>query len=509
MRAPLALALLGACRAPEPAPPEPAHPVVVTVLYTSDEHGWIAAKDDRYAHIGGASQLIALMQAREGHCAGTADLDGAAIHPRPELCDASHTLLLSGGDNSSGPPISTFFRGRTMADVMRLAGYQASAFGNHELDFGKDAFVANRDRAGVRYLAANLVVTSPAEGSPVEPYLIIERNHARIGVIGVSSEATIAAASPQRFRGLRFEPIESTLARVVPEVWARGVDAVVLIAHECHDVIGPIVARHPEWSLAFAGTGHCHRAAVERAGATLIIAPDWALSHYGRVRLAIHRELPQRQRAELVDYGLVDVSSPLAGPPASADPAIDRAIASWQGEVDRQLGEVIGYSEGMAATSDAMAQWITGAWLAAFPEAQVALTTKGGMRQDVPPGPITLATIHSVLPFDNDLVVAKVPAAEIAALLGRPKAVFRGLRCAEGRCTRPDGGAIDGPVTVVTTDYLYYGGDGYQLERFDPSPNFTGVDWKKPVIDWTRAARSSEEAPLERRLTADATSRTR
>ena len=506
----LVLALAG-CRAPEPAPVPTAEAALeLTILYTADEHGWIAAKDDRYAHIGGASQLIALLQAREGHCAGTFDADGQVIRPHPENCAAPRTVLLSGGDNYSGPSISTFFRGRTMAQVMRLAGYQASAFGNHELDFGKETLVENRASAGIRYLSANLVTTEGKPSDLAAPWVILERNGVHLGVVGVSTESTIASASPHRFAGLRFDPIESTLARVVPELWREPVDAVVLLAHECHDIIMPIVRRHPEWKLSFVGTGHCHRSAALRLGDAVLIAPDWALSHYGRVRLAIHRDRPAMQRAEVVDYGLIDVSTPLAGPPASADAAFDREVAGWQNDIDRQLGEVIGFSSGLAASSDEMGRWITGSWLAAFPDAAVALTTKGGIRQDLPAGPITLATVQSILPFDNDLVIVEIPARELPALLAQSKAIASGLACDKNRCTKQDGSAIDTPtVRLVTTDYLYYGGDGFRLERFDANARFTGVDWKKPVIDWTRAAHSTAEAPIERQLTVDAGSRTR
>jgi hypothetical protein len=66
---------------------------------------------------------------------------------------------------------------------------------------------------------------------------------------------------------------------------------------------------------------------------------------------------------------------------------------------------------------------------------------------------------------------------------------------------------IDRAVKVVTTDFLYYGGDGFALQRFDASPEKTLVDWRKPVSDWTRRAHTSVETPLEERLRAVAPAR--
>jgi 2',3'-cyclic-nucleotide 2'-phosphodiesterase (5'-nucleotidase family) len=498
-----ALLLLAACHAREPKPKPGAswpEPVVreITVLYTSDEHGWVAAKDDRYAHIGGVSQLLAMLIAREGHCAGTLTVGQKTIVPNQETCASSRTVLLSGGDNYSGPAISTFHRGRTMADSMRLLGYRASAFGNHELDFGREQFLENRARAGVTYLAANLVAHDGKPSELAAPYVILEKGGVRLGVIGVATESTLKAAMAHRFGSIRLQPIESSVSRVVPEVWQRGADAVVLLAHECHDVIAPIVARHPEWRLVFVGTGHCHRSSVDRAGETLVVAPDWAMSHYARVRIAVWPERPIAERAKVVDYALVDVSSPLAGPPLSADAAIDRAVTDWQAEVDRRLGEVIGHSNtGMSAGSPEIGRWIVRSWRSAFADAELAVTTRGSIRQEVPPGPIDLATVHSILPFDNELVICEIPIAELPALLANAKAIFDGVSCSEGVCKKADGGSLSSKVRVVTTDFLYYGGDGFELKRFDPKPRFTGVDWRKPVIDWTRAARTTSDQPLE------------
>jgi len=498
--------LASAC-APPPATPPIAPPASesapreLTILYTSDEHGWIAPKDDRYAHLGGASQLLGALLRREAHCPGSLDADGLAIRPSREHCPGA-TLLLSGGDNYTGPAVSTHLRGRSVADTMRVLGYAASAFGNHELDFGHEALLENRRRSGVRYLAANMVRLDGKPDELAEPYAVFERNGVKLGVIGIATVTTPSVGMRQRFVGYRFDDVEATLARTVPRVWSEDVDAVVVVAHECHDVLAPLFARHPEWDLAFVGTGHCHRSAVLRAGATLLLAPAWSLSHYGRVRLRVDPTRPKRKRAELVDWGLVDVASPVEGPLASGSSSLDAAIAGWQRKVDVELGEVIGHSQGMAVGSPAMSRWILGAWLDAYPEAELALTTRGALRQELSAGPVTLASVQSVMPFENELVLLRVPREEVPGLVSRAKSLVRGVRCDAAGCTREDGTALAEQVTVVTTDFLYHGGDGYALERFDPRGRMTGTDWRAPVIAWTRASGSTRESPLEAKLSA-------
>jgi hypothetical protein len=50
---------------------------------------------------------------------------------------------------------------------------------------------------------------------------------------------------------------------------------------------------------------------------------------------------------------------------------------------------------------------------------------------------------------------------------------------------------------LVTTDFLFYGGDGFRIREYDPNPNMTGIGWREPVIEWTRAAGSTAARPLE------------
>jgi len=61
------------------------------------------------------------------------------------------------------------------------------------------------------------------------------------------------------------------------------------------------------------------------------------------------------------------------------------------------------------------------------------------------------------------------------------------------------GKALDPAATysVVTFEYLYFGGDNFQFERLDPDPGETGVVAQTPVIEWTRKQGTSPDKPLE------------
>src|SRR5690349_16817803 len=56
----------GTATAPVPVPA----PVSITLLYTSDEHGWLAPLVEKGVAHGGAAEILSHWIAREGHCPG-------------------------------------------------------------------------------------------------------------------------------------------------------------------------------------------------------------------------------------------------------------------------------------------------------------------------------------------------------------------------------------------------------------------------------------------------------
>jgi 2',3'-cyclic-nucleotide 2'-phosphodiesterase (5'-nucleotidase family) len=392
-----------------------------------------------------------------------------------------------------------------MAEAMGRLGYAASALGNHELDFGRDAFFANRALSGVRYLAANLsdvtgAVDTGAAGELAQPYVIVERGGVRVGVLGLASVHTLTTAVASRFGAVRLEEPEATLGRAVPELWAAGADVALLLVHECVDELVPALERHPEWQLSFVGSGHCHRELDSTVGGTAIMSSGWNLDHYARARLRVTPGAEGPRRAELLEHAIVEVSSPVAEPAPSIDPALDGRVAGWQQEVERALGEVIGFSaRGLGREAPELGEWVVESWRRRL-SVDVAVTTRGSIRQELPPGPITLATISAILPFDNELVVASVPGEMLLAMLREPAVIATGARrtadggfvLGNGRKLRPDA-----RYRVATTDYLYGGGDHCRFREADPAAQMTGVGWRQPVIDWTRALGSRAGHPLE------------
>ena len=108
--------------------------------------------------------------------------------------------------------------------------------------------------------------------------------------------------------------------------------------------------------------------------------------------------------------------------------------------------------------------------------------------------------VWSRLHCDVGLVVRRDGGAARAGLGADPEALGGGLHRDQGGARVDDDGKPLAPARryrVVTTDFLFHGGDGYTFYRLDHAPQMTGTSWRKPVVEWTRGAKSDRQHPLE------------
>ena len=418
-------------------------------------------------------------------------------------CDPA-TLVLSGGDNWTGPAVSSYFGGEPMARAMARMGYAATAFGNHDFDFGRERYVSNRRLSGFPFLAANMRATDPALASVApRPFALFKRKDITIGGGGLATDTTLTTATARNFEGLAFEAEEPALARAIPAAWSAGADAVVLIAHECPDKVAPIVARHPEWKLAFVGAGHCHRRLELTAAGVPIMGPGWRFEGYARAAITVDRSRPPGERVTAVEAHVVEVATADGDASPPADPAIQRLAATWKAKTDQALGDVIGFtSSGLDQSPGQLGRLIGNAWREEL-GADFALLNEGAIRQAIPKGPITKASIYSVMPFDNDLVLCTLKGSDLIHDARLEEAFVVGMKSAGKDTFVDDAGRPiepDRKYAVVTIDFLYHGGSGFPLEQQDPSARETGMDWRAPVIDWAKRNGSSAETPIEKLL---------
>ncbi len=480
------------------APPPEVHaatPAVVkqetiTFLITGAENGYLLPVTTEGQTRGGAAEVLGRWVANEGHCPGPLTSSGDAH------CPDGSTIVLSTGDNANGQAISSFFKGEPTAEVMRQLGYAASALGNRELDWSREQFQANRTRGGFPYLAANLRATDDdGKSLGIGSFRLLTRRGVKVAVIGLAARKATTTPMPGRMKGLEAVDEAEALVALMPDVKAAGPDLVVIISDGCLSDAPAMLTGHADWNVALFAGRRCDDPHPESVDGTKLVYPGSRLSTYTRAQVTVNVSATPTQVTS-VTVATVDVSGD--GAPAP-EPAAAQLVTAWKQKLDQALGGTIGFSKtGVEQESQAMTSWLTTSLKDTF-KTDVALLNRKGVRQALPVGPITKASIYDLVPFDNQVVVIKVPGEALLAALGNTEARVAGVKPKGDGWVDAKGAPIDPKkvYTVATTDYLYLGGDGFALDKADPAPTETKVSWQSALIDWTAAKKSDEKKPLE------------
>jgi hypothetical protein len=146
---------------------------VLNLIGLNDFHGQLEAVttpiDGRNVSVGGAAALATMFD------------EEAAVLP-------GDTLLLAAGDNvGASPPNSALLDDRPAIDVENAWGMDATAYGNHEFDFGVERILEHLDRADFPFLSSNIVEIDTGRPPPwMDRSAVFNVNGVRVGVIGAT-----------------------------------------------------------------------------------------------------------------------------------------------------------------------------------------------------------------------------------------------------------------------------------------------------------------------------------
>jgi len=469
--------------------------IPITILHTNDEHGWletyVAYGSDTTE--GGVANLMGRFREIEGYDPNDPD---------------STFLLLSAGDNWTGPSISTWFEGEPVVEVMNAMGYDVSVIGNHEFDFGRDTLNTRIAEADFPFLSANIYYTGTTDLADfVTPYITKTVNGVTVGIVGLTTTSTPWTTHPKNITDLYFGDYEEALRREVPNMRADGAEIIIVEAHVCSEELIPLAASVSDLDITLMEGGHCHDTVVQQVGDTLVLEANWAWRSYGKTELFL-----DPLTHEVLTYTIAVIDNSYVtddGNPVTPDPDIETIVDYWQTRTDAVMGEVIGYTEtGMNKRSWKQANYVLDSWLWAYGTADLAMTNWGGLRADIPAGDITIGDIVGVLPFENRIVDCAITGAQLIENLECCGGAVAGFnytyhddagQTVVDAVTLADGSPLDPTATyhVLINDFMYAGGDGYLFGAQDPYGYDTSIQWRQPVVDWTKAQNTSATSPID------------
>ncbi|WP_067841403.1 bifunctional metallophosphatase/5'-nucleotidase [Amphibacillus sediminis] len=320
-----------------------------------------------------------------------------AAYIKGEREAASHSLYLDAGDIFSGNPVVDLQHGQPMVDLLNHIGVDAMTMGNHDFDYGQNETVKRIREAKFPWLSANIKVsqdTLVAFPQP-EPYRIFEINGVKIGVLGLTEAPP--STPPANIAGISFDNPIKTAKHY--QFLAKKTDILIALTHIGFKKDCQLAKEVDFFDLIIGSHSHTTLSEPVIVNGTPIVQTGSNATHIGNVTLAYNHRTGE---VNLVESHLQRISDL-----TKMDAVIQEQIERYNLAIEELLLEEIGYTEtglnksGKADTS--LGNFLTDAMLH-FTGAEVAFINNGGIRDNIPVGPITLNHVHTIEPFANKLI---------------------------------------------------------------------------------------------------------
>ncbi|MFI5384571.1 MAG: multiheme c-type cytochrome, partial [Fimbriimonadales bacterium] len=163
-----------------------------------------------------------------------------------EATPSEDRIVVDVGNMTSGTRDYEMLKFKYMLDGMSLIGYDAVNLGRNEAELDIDKLRSSLKGSSLPFVSANVIAKSDRK-PVVDPFRIIERHGARIGVIGVA-----ACDAQDVGPGVIVRPPLETLAEVIPKV-KPNCDYLIVLAFVDGDTIREIADKFHEVDCIFGG----------------------------------------------------------------------------------------------------------------------------------------------------------------------------------------------------------------------------------------------------------------
>ena len=433
------------------------------------------------------------------------------------------SVRLDAGDEMQGTALSNVTFGRGTVAALSALGIDAAAIGNHEFDWSIDTLRQRMREAKYAFVSAN-ITTAGGTARPdwVTPWTLITKYGTRIAVIGLTTTETPTATAPRNVQGLSFGNGAAAIKRYLPEARAQA-DFVIVVAHAgavcdsgtggaCRGEILDVARQLDSGSVDLIVAGHTHRRVSTVVNGIPIIEAGSNSRDIGVVDF-VRSGGRRTVRAEFVtpyadqvraDAGLADA---LNRQQQAVRNITERTVGRLKFPLKREgeeygLGRLIADAQRSAGRGDA------------------AIMNNGGIRADLPSGPVTWGQVYQVQPFQNRLqrltvkgsllqdaleqcvagAADRVPDCHIAGVeVWYDARKPAGNRIERIRFDNKQSLQKDRTYTLVVSDFMATGGSGFGMLGTAPREDIDVVD-VDALIRYLSVLRSPVEAPAEPRF---------
>ncbi len=318
-----------------------------------------------------------------------------------------NVFLVSAGDNFTGNPVVDMIpdKGYPMIDLMNRCGFNVSALGNHEFDMGQDFLNKRLDQAIFPFISCN-VDASAAVMHPLKPYIVLGTPNgdslAFLGIIQLD-ENGLPSSHPSKMTGIKFT---FGLTKAREYAWLKARYGILIgLSHLGVDDDVRLADSMPQFDLIIGGHSHTLLEKPLMENDVMIVQAGANLRFIGKTTLLIENGAVSNRLDEVIPIANLK----------NENPDIRKLIDQYND--NEEFSKVIGIAGKPVVGFDELGSMMTDA-LTSQLKVDFAFQNKGGIRSyELPEGNITMKDLYKLDPFNNQVVIFKMNAAEIESLI--------------------------------------------------------------------------------------------
>ncbi len=473
---------------------------LLTVIFTNDSHGMAWKFDEPHnPGIGGlAAQKTLVDEIR-------AEVQGKG----------GNVLVLSAGDITLGDPRSNICENIPMVEGMNLVGYDAMAIGNHEFDFGFEAFKKMQETAKFPFLSANMYKEGGTESIGQNSIEKKFDDDLKVAVLGLTTRETESISSQGIKGNLTMSDPVLTAKTLVPILRKKN-DIVIVLSHlgfydsdksfDGYEGDNYLAKAVPGIDLIIGGHTQRQLESAVQIGDTRIVQTEGLGKWVGRVDIYIKGKKINKIEYKLIPINLKDKNGKLIGKEIKENKAmldmLNRQKCDFPtkqiGTIDRDLDG----SDDIARKKEVELGDIITDIMREKTKADIALLNGGSIRQSLKKGAVTEKDIYSIFPFQDTVYTAKLTGAQIQDILDffAQKGIGAGgfLQVSGVEMILYKGGAEEVKIggkkldpkatyTVALNSFIANGGDGYAMLKEIKSKKDTAYLLSSILVDYMKA----------------------
>ncbi len=323
-------------------------------------------------------------------------------------------ILVDAGDFTNGSIYTSISKGQSAITLMNQVGYDIISLGNHEFDFGMDNLLSNLISESNKF---KVVCSDVYKGDNTlfDKDYIIKIGDLNIAFFGLLTPETQTKVSPANIKGLKFDENEELYKTTQNEIdeLKQYSDIIICLSHLGVDLESKenrsTVVYNDVNGLDFMIDAHSHTVMTEGENKEKIQSTGTEFANVGAI--VIDNESKKIIDNYLIDTKNIEQDSIIL---ATAQNIIETIDYEYGEKFSETTFDLIGTKEIVRSSETNLGDLICDAmlWTATnntelkvTKENVIAIINSGGIRANINTGDISRATVNTVLPFKNTIVI--------------------------------------------------------------------------------------------------------